>query len=202
MSRTHRRRVSGRHRAAVAAVAAALVGGGALFFASQASAAPVAAEYSRTSSWSDGYAGRFVVTNHTDEVRSGWTLEFELPPGAVLRSVRNAEATVSGSHVTVRPTAGDRGIAPGKSVTIGFVVSGGKNLTGCLIDDIRCDVDGDDEAAGPEPNDDPTASEPPVPSPTVSEPPAPSPTVTLPPGGPMPTPTISHPPGSGAGART
>lgn len=152
--RTHRRKVSGRNKAIGGVVAAAVVGGGALLFTGTAQAAGVGAAYTRTSDWSTGYTGQYVVTNNTGDTNKDWTLEFDLPSGTKLSSLWNAESTVSGRHVTVKHAKWEtEGLAPGKSVTVGFVVSGSADPTGCLVDDAPCST-GDSPA--PEPTGRPT----------------------------------------------
>ncbi|MBO1334228.1 cellulose binding domain-containing protein [Streptomyces sp. VRA16 Mangrove soil] len=165
MSSTHRRsKVSGRNKAIGGLVAAAVVGGGAFFFTSTASAASVGAEFSKTSSWTGGYTGQYVITNDTDKAQTGWTLEFDLPSGVKLSSLWNAESKTDGQHVTVTPASWDKeGIAAGKSVTVGFVASGDAAPTGCKINDTACSVD---SGATPEPSGRPTESA--TPSPTAS----------------------------------
>ncbi|NEB78258.1 sugar hydrolase [Streptomyces sp. SID14478] len=166
MSSTHRRRVSGRNKAIGGVVAAAVVGGGAFLFTSSASAASVGAAFTKTSSWSGGYTGQYVIKNDTDKAQSDWTLEFDLPSGAKLGSLWNAESSVSGNHVTVKPSSWDKqGVAAGKSVTVGFVVSGDADPTGCLINDAKCSVDG---GATPEPSGRPTDAATSSPSPSAS----------------------------------
>ncbi|MET9497697.1 cellulose binding domain-containing protein [Streptomyces sp. NPDC006552] len=193
MSSTHRRRVSGRNKAIGGIVAAAVVGGGGFLFASSASAASVGAAYTRTSSWSGGYTGQYVITNDTDKARSGWTLEFDLPAGTKLSSLWNAESTVSGSHVTVKAASWDKeGIAAGKSVTVGFVVSGAADPTGCLIDDAKCSVDDD---ATPEPSGRPTETATPAPTASASTPAEPGGTATA-----SPSPSSSSGTGTGTTA--
>ncbi|MEU6393065.1 cellulose binding domain-containing protein [Streptomyces sp. NPDC046939] len=169
MSNTHRRRISGRNKAIGGIVAAAVVGGGAFVFASSASAASVGAAYTKTSSWQGGYTGQYVITNDTDRTQSTWTLEFDLPSGAKLSSLWNAESKVSGSHVTVTPASWDKeGIAAGKSVTVGFVVSGDADPTGCLINDAKCSAEGGGPT--PEPSGRPTDAPTPAPTPTPTSP--------------------------------
>ncbi|MFD4523223.1 cellulose binding domain-containing protein [Streptomyces sp. NPDC058470] len=177
-STQHRRKVSGRNKAIGGVVAAAVVGGGALLFSGTAQAADVGAAYTKTSDWSTGYTGQYVITNGTGQVRGDWTLEFDLPSGATLSSLWNAESAVSGQHVTVKPPAWDKdGLVAGESVTVGFVVNGTANPTGCLIDGAKCSVD---DGATPEPSGRPTESATPSssPSPTASPTPTPTPTVT------------------------
>ncbi|MGW5493627.1 glycoside hydrolase family 18 protein [Streptomyces olivaceoviridis] len=162
---THRRRISGRNKAIGGLVTAAVIGGGAVLLTGTANAAGVNAAYTRTSDWSTGYTAQYVVTNNTGQAEKTWTLEFDLPAGARLSSLWNGESSVSGQHVTVKPATWDTdGLAPGKSVTVGFVVNGSGDPTGCRIDDARCSADG---GATPEPSGRPTqTTQPPTPAPT------------------------------------
>ncbi|MFB0619682.1 cellulose binding domain-containing protein [Streptomyces sp. AGS-58] len=173
---THRRRISGRNKAIGGLVAAAVIGGGAVLLTGTANAAAVNAAYTRTSDWSTGYSAQYVVTNTTGRAEKTWTLEFDLPSGAKLGSLWNARSSVTGQHVTVKPATWDTdGLAPGKSVTVGFVVDGSGDPTGCRIDDAQCSADG---GATPEPSGRPTQTTPaPTPTPTASAPtPTPTPT--------------------------
>ncbi|GAA2501466.1 glycoside hydrolase family 18 protein [Streptomyces longisporus] len=186
---THRRRISGRNKAIGGAVAAAVIGGGALLLTGTAQAAGVAAAYTRTSDWSTGYTAQYVVTNNTGQTEKSWKLEFDLPSGAKLSSLWNAESSVSGQHVTVTPAKWDTdGLAPGKSVTVGFVVNGTGNPSSCLVDGAQCSAD---DGPTPEPSGRPTQSPTPTPTPT--------PTRTAPPTA-TPTPTQSSGTGTTASA--
>ncbi|MFG3205479.1 cellulose binding domain-containing protein [Streptomyces sp. NPDC048192] len=186
---THRRRISGRNKAIGGLVAAAVVGGGALVLTGTANAAGVNAAYTKTSDWSTGYTAQYVVTNNSGQAEKTWTLEFDLPAGARLSSLWNGESSVSGSHVTVKPAKWDTdGLAPGKSVTVGFVVEGKGDPTGCRIDDAQCSADG---GATPEPSGRPTQS----PSPTATPTATPTPTKSS-----TPTPTAFQTTGSGTTA--
>ncbi|MGW7279191.1 glycoside hydrolase family 18 protein [Streptomyces sp. NPDC054844] len=192
---THRRRISGRNKAIGTLVAAAVAGGGALMFTSTAQAAGVGAAYTKTSEWSTGYSAQYVVTNNSGQAKTDWTLEFDLPSGAKLGSLWNAESSVSGRHVTVTPPKWDGdGLRAGESVTVGLVVNGTDDPTGCLIDDAACSAD---EGATPEPSGRPT--DPPAPTPTPT--PTPTDTATA---EPTPTDTATTPaptgtPGNGNG---
>ncbi|MEV0177352.1 cellulose binding domain-containing protein [Streptomyces sp. NPDC050803] len=170
----HRRKVSGRNKAIGGLVAAAVVGGGAVFLTGTAQAAGVGAAYTKTSDWSSGYTAQYVVTNNSGAAKADWTLEFDLPSGTKLSSLWNAESSVSGAHVTVKPAAWDKdGLAAGESVTVGFVVNGSGDPTGCLIDDAKCSAD---DGATPEPTGRPTETA--TPTPTQSATPTPTPTAT------------------------
>ncbi|MFJ8936296.1 cellulose binding domain-containing protein [Streptomyces sp. NPDC102365] len=151
---THRRMASGRNKAIGGVVAAAVVGGGAFLFSGTAQAAGVGAAYTKTSDWSTGYTAQYVVANDSAGAKTDWTLEFDLPAGAKLSSLWNAESKVSGQHVTVKPPSWDKdGLAKGETVTVGFVVRGSGDPTGCLVDGAKCSVD---DGATPEPTGRPT----------------------------------------------
>lgn len=190
---THRRKVSGRNKVIAGAVAAAVVGGGAILLTGTAQAAGVGAAYTRTSDWSTGYTAQYVVTNNSGETEKDWTLEFDLPTGSRLSSLWNAESGVSGQHVTVRPAKWDtEGLAPGKSVTVGFVVNGAGAPAGCRIDGAACSADA---GATPEPTGRPTETA--TPAPTATPTPTPTGTPT-----PTSTPTATASPSTGTGTTT
>ncbi|MFF8945352.1 cellulose binding domain-containing protein [Streptomyces sp. NPDC014864] len=196
---THRRRISGRNKAIGGLVAAAAVGGGALVFTGIAQAAGVGAAYTKTSTWSTGYTAQYAVTNNTGQDEKDWTLEFDLPAGSRLGSLWNAESSVSGQHVTVKPAKWDTdGLAPGKSVTVGFVVDGTGDPAGCRIDGASCSADG---GATPEPSGRPTRSATPAPTATPTR--SGTPTVTAKPTAtPTPTATASPSPSQSTGTGT
>ncbi|WP_432156669.1 glycoside hydrolase family 18 protein [Streptomyces sp. bgisy153] len=182
---SHRRKVSGRNKAIGGVVAAAVVGGGVFVFTSTAQAAGIGAAYTKTSEWSTGYTAQYVVTNNTGRAKADWTLEFQLPSGATLGSLWNGESSVSGRQVTVKPPKWDTdGLAVGESVTVGFVVNGTADPTGCRIDGVTCSTDG---GATPEPSGRPTQS--PTTAPTTPPTTAPTPTT--------PTAEPSQPSGTG-----
>lgn len=187
---THRRKVSGRNKAIGGAVAAAVVGGGAVLLTGTAQAAGVGAAYTKTSDWSTGYTAQYVVTNNSGQAERAWKLEFDLPSGSTLSSLWNAESSVSGRHVTVTPAKWDTdGLAPGKSVTVGFVVNGTAAPTGCRIDGATCSAG---DGPTPEPSGRPTQSVPPTPTAAPTSTPTPTRTAT-----PTATASPSQSPGTG-----
>ncbi|GGL71065.1 sugar hydrolase [Streptomyces fumigatiscleroticus] len=180
MSTHRRRKISGRNKAIGGLVAAAVAGGGALLFTSTAQAAGVGAAYTRTSDWSTGYTAQYVVTNDSGAAKQKWTLEFDLPAGAKISSLWNGESSVSGQHVTVTPPKWDTdGLAAGESVTVGFVVNGSGDPSGCQVDGAACSTD---TGATPEPSgrptDSPTATATPTATPTATATPTPTATAT------------------------
>ncbi|MFJ4337372.1 cellulose binding domain-containing protein [Streptomyces sp. NPDC088915] len=202
-TRAHRRRASTRTKVVGAVVTAAVVGGAALALTGTAQAASVGAAYTRTSSWTGGYTGQYVVTNETSAAQTDWTLEFDLPAGTTLGSLWNGEHTVSGRHVTVKPASWNRELAPGRSVTVGFVTSAtgeAGDPANCLINKASCSAGGPAPTPSGRPTEQPTATASPTatvkPTPTPTAPattaPAPTPTRTQTPA-PTPTPTASTP---------
>ncbi|MEU0943838.1 cellulose binding domain-containing protein [Streptomyces canus] len=158
----HRRRVSGRNKAIGGVVAAAVVGTGAVLLSGTAQAAGIGAAYTRTSVWSTGYTAQYVVTNNSGSVQKDWKLEFDLPGGSALGSLWNGESSVSGRHVLVKAPRWDTdGLAAGESVTVGFVVDGTGDPTGCLVNDGDCSTGGSDT-----PTSTPTNTSTPTPTPT------------------------------------
>ncbi|MGW0787527.1 cellulose binding domain-containing protein [Streptomyces sp. NPDC002911] len=165
---THRRTTSTRTKAIGAVVAAAVVGGTVFVLTGTAQAAAVGATYTRASGWAGGYTGQYVVSNDTGTVQSGWTLAFDLPAGTKIDSLWNGEHTVSGNHVTVKPARWNKDIAPGESVTVGFVTSSSGTAADpedCLINEAACSADG---GATPEPGGRPTGAPTSSPAPTKS----------------------------------
>lgn len=149
-------------------VAAAVVGTGAVLLSGTAQAAGVGAAYTRTSAWSTGYTAQYVVTNNSGAAEKDWKLEFDLPGGSTLASLWNGESSVTGRHVLVKPPRWDTdGLAPGESVTVGFVVDGTGDPTGCLVDNGDCST-GDSGTPTPEP----TSTASPTPTPTSTTTPA------------------------------
>ncbi|MEV6394888.1 cellulose binding domain-containing protein [Streptomyces sp. NPDC051907] len=192
-SSTHRRTASGKTKAVGAVVVAAVVGGAAFALTGTAQAAAVGAAYTKTSSWNGGYTGQYVITNDTGKAQSDWTLEFDLPAGTTIGSLWNGEHTVKGRHVTVKPSSWNKELAPGASVTVGFVTSASGaagDPTSCLINTVKCSLD---DGATPQPSGRPTEQPKPTPTPTPpSATPTPTPTKTASPT-PTPTPTPTKP---------
>ncbi|NUO40997.1 MAG: sugar hydrolase [Streptomyces sp.] len=190
---THRRKVSGRNKVIAGAVAAAVIGGGAILLTGTAQAAGIGAAYTKTSDWSTGYTAQYVVTNNSGAAKTDWKLEFDLPSGAKLSSLWNAESSVSGQHITVTSAKWDTdGLSAGESVTVGFVVNGTGTPTGCRIDGTTCSTDA---TATPEPTGRPTETATASPSPTATG----KPTATA---TPTPTPTATASPSQSTGTGT
>ncbi|MFD3741707.1 cellulose binding domain-containing protein [Streptomyces sp. NPDC058629] len=197
-SRTHRRTASTRTKAVGALVAAAVIGGTVLALTGTAQAAAIGAAYTRTSDWTSGYTGQYVVTNETDKTLTDWTLQFELPAGTKIGSLWNGEHTVQGNRVTVKPASWDKELAPGKSVTVGFVTSAtgtAGDPASCLINDTTCSAGGPAPTPSGRPTDTPTTGPTPAPTSSASPTASASPSATAP--TPTPAPTATGRPGGG-----
>ncbi|MBT2428623.1 cellulose binding domain-containing protein [Streptomyces sp. ISL-112] len=197
-SRTHRRTASTRTKAVGALVAAAVIGGTVLALTGTAQAAAIGAAYTRTSDWTSGYTGQYVVTNETDKTLTDWTLQFELPAGTKIGSLWNGEHTVQGNRVTVKPASWDKELAPGKSVTVGFVTSAtgtAGDPASCLINDTTCSAGGPAPTPSGRPTDTPTTGPTPTPTSSASPTASASPSATAP--TPTPAPSATGRPGGG-----
>ncbi|MET9639144.1 cellulose binding domain-containing protein [Streptomyces virginiae] len=195
----HRRRTSRTARVTGAIVAAAVIGGAAFALTGTAHAGTVGAVYTKSSSWSGGYTGQYVITNSTGQAQSGWTLEFDLPAGTKIDSLWNGTHTVADRRVTVKPASWNGQLAAGASVTVGFVASGSGapgDPTGCRINGVKCSVDqGATAQPSGRPTARPTATAAPTTAPTASATSA-APTRTA-----SPSPTATTPAPTGGGAR-
>ncbi|KJY18583.1 MULTISPECIES: glycoside hydrolase family 18 protein [Streptomyces] len=195
----HRRRTSRTARVTGAIVAAAVIGGAAFALTGTAHAGTVGAVYTKSSSWSGGYTGQYVITNSTGQAQSGWTLEFDLPAGTKIDSLWNGTHTVADRRVTVKPASWNGQLAAGASVTVGFVASGSGapgDPTGCRINGVKCSVDqGATAQPSGRPTARPTATAAPTTAPTASATSA-APTRTA-----SPSPTATAPAPTGGGAR-
>ncbi|MET9572874.1 cellulose binding domain-containing protein [Streptomyces virginiae] len=194
----HRRRTSRTARVTGAIVAAAVIGGAAFALTGTAHAGTVGAVYTKSSSWSGGYTGQYVITNSTGQAQSGWTLEFDLPEGTKIDSLWNGTHSVAGRRVTVKPADWNGQLAAGASVTVGFVASGSGapgDPAGCRINGVKCSVDqGATAQPSGRPTARPTAPAAPTTAPTASATSA-APTRTA---SPSPTATATAPTGGGA----
>ncbi|WP_190109813.1 glycoside hydrolase family 18 chitinase [Streptomyces cinnamoneus] len=130
-----------RSRAVTAALAALLLPLAALVgLATPAHAAPSAtATFVKTSEWGTGFQGQWTVKNTGTSPLAGWTVEWDLPSGTAIGSYWDALVTTSGAHHTAKNREYNGTVAPGASVTFGFVATGDGAPTGCRLDGGPCD---------------------------------------------------------------
>jgi endoglucanase len=128
-----------RPRSLILSVAAAVTAGAAaLWFVPTASAAASTATFTKVSDWGSGWEGRYTLTNGGSAPITSWKVEFDLPAGTSVGSYWDALLTSSGSHYTFTPREWNGTIAPGASVTFGFLGSGSGSPTGCRFNGAAC----------------------------------------------------------------
>ncbi|WP_091090169.1 chitinase [Micromonospora nigra] len=158
----------------VAAVAAAL---GAVWVAAPAFAAGATATFVKTSDWGSGWEGKYTITNGGSSTVSGWTLSFDLPAGTAVGTYWDALLSSSGQRHTFTNRSWNGTIAPGASVSFGFLGTGPGSPVGCQLNGASCG-----------------GSPPPTTAPPTTVPPTTAPPTTAPPTTPPPT---SPPPVTG-----
>jgi cellulase/cellobiase CelA1 len=80
--------------------------------------------YEVTGVWPGGFAVQVTITNTGSSPVPGWSLTWTWPGGQRLTSGWNASFAQSGATVTVTGTSANGTIAPGGSVTFGFIATG------------------------------------------------------------------------------
>ncbi|WP_315094660.1 glycosyl hydrolase family 18 protein [uncultured Cellulomonas sp.] len=162
---------AGRRRPALIATAlAAVITLIAALVASQPAfaAGSISATFTSAGDWGNGHQVNVKVTNAGTTVVNGWTIEFDLPAGDTISSSWDADVTRSGSHYTAKNKSWAATLAPGASLTWGYVATGPfKSPTTCSINGVAC--------TGGTPTSTPT------PTTTTTPTPTPTPTTTTPP---------------------
>src|SRR5580692_7697933 len=103
------------------------------------------ASYQTVTSWGTGYSGQYTITDGGTTAVSGWTLGFQLAPGTSVTSLWDGSYTDDGGQVTVTNDGWDATIAPGGSVSVGFVTSSSGTAgqpSGCTINGAACQAAG------------------------------------------------------------
>jgi hypothetical protein len=130
-----------RLRARLIMVAAALLAATAigLGIAPAQAATGLTATFSKDSDWGSGYQGKYTITNGTTGTITSWKVEFDLPSGT-MGTFWDSLITSSGSHQTAVNREYNGTVAPGASVSFGFIVNGGGGTspTNCKINGGSC----------------------------------------------------------------
>ncbi|GAA0462841.1 glycoside hydrolase family 18 chitinase [Streptomyces sp. NPDC046215] len=146
-ARSTRCRLPGPWSAALAALTALLLPAAALVgLATPSPAAPAAASaasatatFAKTSDWGTGFQAEWTVRNTGTTPISAWTVEWDFPATTTVGAYWDALITSSGSHHTAKNREYNGTIAPGASVSFGFVASGNGDPAGCRLDGGPCD---------------------------------------------------------------
>ncbi|GIH75002.1 chitinase [Planobispora longispora] len=90
-----------------------------------ATAAGATATFTKVGDWGSGFEGRYTIKNGTAATIPSWKVEFDLPAGVSVGSFWDAALTRSGQHFTFSNVGWNGTLAPGASVTFGFLGSPG-----------------------------------------------------------------------------
>ncbi|RAO20104.1 chitinase [Micromonospora noduli] len=145
----------------VAALAATL---GAAWVALPAYAAGATASFVKTADWGSGWEGKYTITNGGSSTINGWSLAFDLPSGTTLGSYWDALLSSSGQRHTFTNRSWNGTIAPGASVSFGFLASGSGSPGGCQLNGASCG--GGTPPTTPPPTTPPPTTPPPTDPPT------------------------------------
>ncbi|WP_033341241.1 glycosyl hydrolase family 18 protein [Catenuloplanes japonicus] len=152
--------------AVVAALAATAVP-----VANAMAAGSIAATFTASSDWGTGHEVAVKVTNGSDAAVATWSITFTLPSSASISSSWDADVTKSGNTYTAVKKSWQGSLAPGASVTWGYIATGAYAApSSCTINGVTC-------AGGTTP---PTTAPPTTTPPTTTPPTTPPPTTTPP----------------------
>lgn len=146
---------------------------GAAGVALPAFAAGPTASFVKTADWGSGWEGKYTITNGGSSTINGWNLAFELPSGTTLGSYWDALLTSAGQRHTFTNRSWNGTIAPGASVSFGFLASGSGSPSGCQLNGAAC-------GGGTPPTTPPPTTPPPTTPPPTTPPPTDPPTGGLP----------------------
>ncbi|MEU1239757.1 cellulose binding domain-containing protein [Micromonospora parva] len=163
-----------RSRTLVLSLVATLVAAlGAAWVALPAYAAGVTASFVKTADWGSGWEGKYTITNGGGSTINGWSLTFDLPSGTTLGSYWDALLTSAGQRHTFTNRSWNGVIAPGASVSFGFLAGGSGSPSGCQLNGAAC-------GGGTPPTTPPPTTPPPTTPPPTTPPPTDPPTGDLP----------------------
>lgn len=132
------------------------------------------ASFTKVNDWGSGFEGRYTITNSGSTTITSWRVEFDLPAGTTIGTYWEAQLTRSGQHHTFTNLTWNGTVAPGASVTFGFIGNGSDSPINCTLNGQPC-------AGGPTPTTPPpTTAQPTTPPPTTAPPTTPPPTATTP----------------------
>ncbi|MFC6014694.1 chitinase [Plantactinospora solaniradicis] len=137
-------------------------------------AAGATATFVKTSDWGSGWEGKYTITNGGASTINGWSVAFDLPAGTTLGSYWDALLTSSGQRHTFTNRSWNGTIAPGASVSFGFLGAGSGSPANCTLNGASC-------GGGTPPTTAPPTTRPPTtPPPTTTPPTTAPPTSGLP----------------------
>lgn len=134
----------------------AVVAAAAMVATTATAAAAPTATFVKVSDWGSGWEGQYTITNGGSSTLTSWQVDFDLRAGTSIGTYWNALMDRDGQRYRFTNQYWNGTVAPGASVTFGFVGSG--HPSGCRLNGQPC-----------QPTAPPTTS-PPSPSPTTAPP--------------------------------
>jgi chitinase len=112
-------------------------------------AAAPTATFVKTSDWGTGWEGKFTLTNGSSSAINGWQVQFDLPAGTTVGTFWDALLTSNQQHQTFRNREYNGTIAPGGSVTFGFIGAGPGSPQNCTFNGAACGGGGPGDPGDP-----------------------------------------------------
>ncbi|MFI6977179.1 cellulose binding domain-containing protein [Embleya sp. NPDC050154] len=103
-----------------------------------AHAATPEATFAKASDWGSGFTGQYTIRNQGTGTLTGWRVEFDLPAGTTVGSYWDALKTGSGNHHVFTNRDYNGTLAPGASVTFGFLGAGPGTPVDCKLNGNPC----------------------------------------------------------------
>jgi chitinase len=120
-------------------VAALTTAAAVLVMTGPAQAAAATATFTKTSSWGSAFEGKYTITNGTTATISGWQVAFDLPSGGAVSSSWDTTMSRSGQRFTFANLSWNGTLAPGASVSFGFIASpGDATPANCTLNGASC----------------------------------------------------------------
>jgi chitinase len=126
-----------RRRLRLGALALLLAATGLVGLPAAAQAATPTATFVKVSDWGSGWEGKYTITNGGTTTLTSWRVEFDLPAGTV-GTYWDALYTGSGDHHTFTNRSWNGTVAPGASVTFGFLGTGSGSPANCRLNGVDC----------------------------------------------------------------
>ncbi|MFY1654973.1 chitinase [Solwaraspora sp. WMMB762] len=157
-------------------LAAVLAAAGVIWAAGPALAAGPTATFVKTSDWGSGWEAKVTIANGGATAITAWTVAFDLPAGTTVGTYWDALLNVSGQRFTFTNRSWNGHLAPGASVSFGFLGSGPGSPTNCTLNGAPCGGQQPPPTTAP-----PTTAPPTTAPPTTAPPPTTPPPTTAPP---------------------
>lgn len=130
---------TGRARPLVRTLVVAALAASAIITATTAAhAASPTATFVKTSDWGSGWEGKYTVTNGGTTTITSWAVAFDLPSGTSISSSWDAQRAQSGTRYTFSNLSWNGNLAPGASVSFGFIGAGPGSPSNCTLNGAAC----------------------------------------------------------------